>query len=289
MSVDHFADAEPVGAKRRAGASRRPIMIHRLPLAARSRFGLFCGGKHMRARWVKALKNESKGLVVDVGAYDGSEAVSFAEAGHDVLSFEPTPSKRATIERAIARSRAASRISFQTTALSNASGTMAFWVTSSRKGGAQQDSLNKPAWPATRIDVPVTMLDQAVGNRTVIFAKIDTQGNDGRVILGARRLLRHGRLPVLLFEVSPRLGGPSSLQWYTQAVALLERHGHRCFDCMPHGWPGWPNNAPMLIPLAQLLAERQNSTYRFRGFNHGGWTELVCTSQPHRLGLAAWD
>ena len=41
-------------------------------------------------------------IVIDVGAYDGSNAISMARAGHRVLSFEPTPSKVEKIKRNIA-------------------------------------------------------------------------------------------------------------------------------------------------------------------------------------------
>ena len=45
----------------------------------------------------------------------------------------------------------------------------------------------------------------------------------------------------------------------------------------------------MAIPFSQLYAERYNTTYLFKGVNHGGWTELLCTSQPSRLGMSAWS
>ena len=40
-------------------------------------------------------------LVIDVGAYDGQEAIQYARAGHKVLSFEPTPSKAIKIKQAL--------------------------------------------------------------------------------------------------------------------------------------------------------------------------------------------
>ena len=44
------------------------------------------------------------GLILDVGAYDGRDAISYAKAGHNVLSFEPVPSKHSKIEANIMRS-----------------------------------------------------------------------------------------------------------------------------------------------------------------------------------------
>ena len=58
------------------------------------------GGDH--AGWMaKTLASHEPGLVIDVGAYDGKEAIAMARAGHRVLSFEPTPTKAQKIREAI--------------------------------------------------------------------------------------------------------------------------------------------------------------------------------------------
>jgi len=58
------------------------------------------GGDH--AGWMaKTLASHEPGLVIDVGAYDGKEAIAMARAGHRVLSFEPTPNKAKKIREAI--------------------------------------------------------------------------------------------------------------------------------------------------------------------------------------------
>ena len=54
---------------------------------------------------------------------------------------------------------------------------------------------------------------------------------------------------------------------------------------MPHGWPARAEQ----IPFEQLVAERLNTTHMFRGVNHGGWTEVLCTSEPQRQGVASFE
>ena len=42
------------------------------------------------------LHKAAKGFVLDVGSFDGRDAIAFGRAGHRVWSFEPSPGKVAT-------------------------------------------------------------------------------------------------------------------------------------------------------------------------------------------------
>ena len=64
-------------------------------------------------------------LVIDVGAYDGSNAIMMAKAGHKVISMEPTPSKAAKIKKTLedaARRGMSGSVKFFPWAASNFSG-----------------------------------------------------------------------------------------------------------------------------------------------------------------------
>jgi len=67
-------------------------------------------------------------LVIDVGAYDGQEAIQYARAGHKVLSFEPTPSKAIKIKQALADAGVEDSVDFYSYAISDKSGTAPFVV-----------------------------------------------------------------------------------------------------------------------------------------------------------------
>lgn len=72
----------------------------------------FCPGGtgQFEANLLQQLGKVKPGLVLDIGAYDGRDAISYAKAGHNVLSFEPVPSKHSKIEANIMRSGFSSSI-----------------------------------------------------------------------------------------------------------------------------------------------------------------------------------
>jgi FkbM family methyltransferase len=180
-----------------------------------------------------------KGLVLDVGAHDGADAISFAKFGHHVLSFEPNIQKRSMVLNNLRKANLTSKtllhINFLSAAVGDQEGEQTFYadVAGKNKGGSEMDSLS-PLYNngshTNRTTVKVTTIDAAVGARNVIFAKIDAQGWDGKVVLGARQTIRDGRLPILTMEVTPRLA-PNGFASYMHSFELLARHGYRCFDC----------------------------------------------------------
>ena len=170
-------------------------------------------------------------LVIDVGAFDGSNAISMAGAGHRVLSFEPTPSKVANIKQKIAaaeRRGLKGSIKFFPYAASNFSGEAPFvvnapvvvkrgkWTVDERADtsvpenlGSEQDAFAVP-WnldKSATVQVKVEKMDNMVPpGETVLFMKVDAQGHDFRVLQGADRLLTEQRVLVLLAEFNPVCG-----------------------------------------------------------------------------------
>ena len=231
-----------------------------------------------------SLKAIPRGLVIDVGAYDGENALEYATAGHEVYAFEPSPSKAPIIEAAFRASPYRQSLRYFAMAASNVSGTtLPFYVsqeTSSRSAtikngdmGSEQDMLSEPPWPHIKVEVPVTTLDESIGAvREVVYAKLDAQGHDHEVLMGAAALIRTRRLHRVAFEVSPGLmegSGPL----YANAIRMLAEAGYVCYDCPnAHG----ARNARVARPAEQLIDELAQSTYVFKGTNVRGWTDLVC-------------
>lgn len=52
-------------------------------------------------KFLDGLKSLSPGLVLDIGALNGEDAVLYARAGHEVISFEAVPTKAETIRKTI--------------------------------------------------------------------------------------------------------------------------------------------------------------------------------------------
>ena len=218
-------------------------------------------------------------IVVDVGAFDGEDAVGYAAAGHTVFSFEPTPSKARAIEAKVQASGYASRITFLPMALSNRSGTADFWV--SDASGSQQDQLDKPTWAgARRVSVTIDTLDHIhetrMHGREVLYAKIDAQGHDPEVLGGMSRLLQAHGVRVLSFEVYPS-GSAANPYSYVHAVASLAKMGYRCFDCSSRASEVSDERFGMHALINKLMAEK----VQHRGQMISSWTNLVC--MPFRI------
>ena len=195
----------------------------------------------------RALAKRRSGLAVDVGAYDGADTISYATAGHEVFSFEASPRKALGIMKLVNASGVAKRVSFWSAALSDHEGTTSFWQfpTSghSLERGSERDSIaSGPDLPTVRlkqnttglsklqqkkmrlltpkhVTVPLLTLDGVMGSRTALFVKIDAQGHDGLVILGARALISERRAHILRFELSPFLA-PKQAASYLPAIEL---------------------------------------------------------------------
>ena len=224
-------------------------------------------------------------LVIDVGAHDGSDALRFAHEGFTVLSFEPSPMKGETIETNIAdaQEEVRNRITLMRAAVSHRVGNATFWVAKYGAGGSEQDMLGQPPWATTTqsacpVDVPVTTLDSIVGERQVLFAKIDAQGHDAEVIAGSQKLIRKGLLKLLQFEVSPGLsvGGPAP---YMEALSFLAHLGFSCYIC---GEKAEKQTA------SSWLAGLSRIKLMVHDGNQGGYGNVVCdrhgTSTSRRGG-----
>ena len=213
----------------------------------------------------KALAKHRSGLAVDVGAYDGADTISYATAGHEVFSFEASPRKALGIMKLVNASGVAKRVSFWSAALSDHEGTTSFWqfptAGHSLERGSERDSIaSGPDLPAVRlkqnttglsklqqkkmrlltpkhVTVPLLTLDGVMGSRTALFVKIDAQGHDGLVILGARALISERRAHILRFELSPFLA-PKQAASYMPAIELqLVQSGKAAGEATPRPSP----------------------------------------------------
>jgi FkbM family methyltransferase len=138
-------------------------------------------------------------VVLDIGANDGSTALSFASAFADarVYAFEPIPSTFATLAREVAGH---SRIACFNVAL----GAGESELTIRLKAKSGHNSLLDVAEPGPgAVTVTVTTGDSwasAQGIEHVDVLKIDTEGYELEVLRGFERLLQAGRVACVLAE-----------------------------------------------------------------------------------------
>lgn len=134
-------------------------------------------------RWASWI--ESGDLVVDVGANVGGFVGPFLEAGAEVIAFEPD-ARTADLCRA-----KFPKASVRTVAVGEEVGVTDFVVCS--PGFSVQNSRfpkNAPHEKYTEVSsVPMTTLDVALNGRIPKGIKIDAQGGDGWVVVGAQETM----------------------------------------------------------------------------------------------------
>lgn len=239
----------------------------------------------------------------------------FARAGYRVWTFEPSPGKVAPIRAKLASGGFDGKVRLYPYALSNTTGTAPFVVNMGGRGaqamfngsGSAQDGLGAALWDSSvaRVEqVPVRMLDELVPpNESVALLKVDAQGFDFQVLLGAERLLRRG-VGVVIAEVSPGLA-PGGAAAIAEMIGYMGRLGYRCARCASKGGAahgdtsansssarggaarpseefGAPTAAIPALEWATALADHSKAT-TYRGVNMGRWSDIVCRRERDQV------
>jgi len=138
-------------------------------------------------------------LFIDVGANAGAYTVlAGAAIGARCQSFEPVPSTFKHLLANIQLNGLADQVDAQNIGLGHSTGTLL--ITSDT---GQQDHVvgeNEPI-PANVIEVSITSLDEASAGTSPMLIKIDVEGFETNVILGADRLLRSTSPLALIMEL----------------------------------------------------------------------------------------
>ena len=154
-------------------------------------------------RVIKIYKSQN---IFDVGANKGSYSKMFLDAGFgkEIFCFEPHP-KTFTILDTSVRSLMVKKFDV---ALSNEEGSFEIYDYSSQDGSEHAslfkdviESLHKSA--ATAHQVKTTTLDQFFKNLSIDkigLLKIDTEGNELNVLIGAKGLIERDKIDIIHFE-----------------------------------------------------------------------------------------
>jgi FkbM family methyltransferase len=180
-----------------------------------------------RACW-HSLRKEGE-LVIDVGAYTGIYSIASALMGSKVLAFEPHPTNFIRLKKNAAINSA--KIGMLPLAASDRIGLMHL------VSGRKLDSVSDTASVASRLHKPniggdvvcvmpvmAKRLDDVEGPCKVCLIKIDVEGHECEVIMGARNMIMRHR-PLIVVEVL------SQAQAYA-VECLMQTMRYRCRHTM---------------------------------------------------------
>jgi FkbM family methyltransferase len=161
---------------------------------------------------IDGARAESKMIIFDVGARIGDWSKAFIDRASaqsrdlELHAFEPVPDSRSLLESALARQVESGRVRVNGVALSNESRTAQIHVPHFT-GGTSTLHPDPSVKYQEVLDVQTSTLDRYCSENSIDridMIKIDTEGNDLRVIQGAIEILRRGNVGVMQFEYTFR-------------------------------------------------------------------------------------
>ena len=198
------------------------------------------------------LKPDSN--AIDVGCHYGSVLASFmryAPQGRHI-GFEASETKIPFLRRKFPDAE------IHCAAVTDRVGDIAFYVDANESGFSTTISEIKPG--AAAVMVAATTLDATVTDRTIDLVKIDVEGGELEVLLGAQQLIARDR-PLLLLEIGPgswprEHGNPTQTAAY-----VIDTLGYRLYSVIDYVRGDKPSSVD---DVAAALH------YPFRAFNWVG-------------------
>jgi FkbM family methyltransferase len=182
-------------------------------------------------------------LVFDVGANVGGWSALVLQHHPDVTihCFEPVPASNAVLSQKLSAEITAGKVTTNCAAMGRCCGSRSFtyytgassWSTFYKRAGIGE---GPGGGEAVDITVPVTTIDsycQSNGIDHIDFLKVDTEGGELDVLLGAQAMLQGGRIAYLQFEY----GGTYLDAGITLRTVfdLLDSHRYGIFKILPDG------------------------------------------------------
>jgi FkbM family methyltransferase len=196
-------------------------------------------------------------LFVDVGAHWGFfslQAATHPAGGIDVVAFEPDLTNAVTLTENVARNGLANVVTVVAAACGNRN-ELAPLVLNTTMGHSIRGVGLAPAARALSKWVPVVTLDGALANLGKeapqrVILKIDAEGFEPNVVVGARALLAAGRVALIIWECGPAFSEGLGRTAMMQMTALLSDCGFRHFVPPAGGHVGAP---PAFDPQADYI------------------------------------
>ncbi|MDP3956563.1 MAG: FkbM family methyltransferase [bacterium] len=151
----------------------------------------------------KYLRKE--GVFVDVGANVGVHSLIASKIASKVIALEPVPEHLNRLKKNCVLNNI-TNISFLQLAASDKQGEYPFYIpietTNKGVGSMYKNTKSFTEAEIKEIKVDVRTLDEILkGEKAIDFIKIDTEGSDGKIIMGSAKTIEKFR-PVVIFEYS---------------------------------------------------------------------------------------
>lgn len=139
---------------------------------------------------------------LDIGACIGDYSLLMARHGMEVVAFEPVEENYVQLQKNIEANGFGENISVQKLALGKEEGTTIFNVREDNKGASSRDNAYKSAYTYT---VDVNTLDAigaSLGEIENCILKIDAEGMEVEVLLGANGFIKNLKKALIIIEVT---------------------------------------------------------------------------------------
>ncbi|PIR87918.1 MAG: hypothetical protein COU10_02070 [Candidatus Harrisonbacteria bacterium CG10_big_fil_rev_8_21_14_0_10_45_28] len=178
------------------------------------------------------------GVFVDVGANIGCHSLVASKIAQKVIALEPVK-RFADRIRGNCELNGIKNISIVSLAASDKKGIIPFYAPDDKEPNKGTGSFYKNAASQSEIKAETSTLDEILKNeKRVDFIKIDTEGNDGKVILGSLDTIGKHR-PIIVFEFIKESWEASGVNLETISKLLqardydLKKIGDKDILCLP--------------------------------------------------------
>ncbi len=149
------------------------------------------------------------GVFVDVGANIGCVSLIAAKTAKQVIAIEPIPWIAERLQNNFNLNNL-TNIKIVQCVASDKKGRASFYCPSGDKIHGGMGSLYKDHSRGEKIEVETKTLDEILGDTKVDFIKIDTEGHDKNVIMGAKEIIKKNK-PFIVYEYAEDSEGFSEI------------------------------------------------------------------------------
>jgi len=191
-------------------------------------------------KYSNTTTNKNKNVVMEVGMHRIVQCSEAASMGYEAHCFEPSPLSFRKIQQQHQRLQSEetkNNIHLYNVAAGSETGTNIEFYS----GGSTGDSVGNMDWwkmeerktksNKTVVQVPSVKLDDIIAqqitpDRTIVMAKIDTQGYEPNIMEGLQKTIQSGRIKIILLEYWPK--GMDTLLLNTNTNANTATSSSRC-------------------------------------------------------------